>query len=275
MMNVHALNMHDPWRDRLSEYLDDDLAAADRAALEAHLTECDDCRATLAELREVITLARNLEDRAPARDLWTGIRDRIGFAAAGDLEVVADLEVAADLTASPRGGAVPFRRRPPRRFSFTIPQLAAAGIALVFLTGSAVWFLGTGPGGGGTVDGVGAPGPGGTATANTPGAPAIQPGAPATPRFASHLATDLAGAQYDAAIADLQQALAAGRELLAPATIAVLEENLKIIDRAIDEARDALAEDPANVYLTNYLTDTMRRKLELLRYTNTIVRAQS
>lgn len=261
-MNEHLMNIYDPWPERLSEYLDGDLDAADRAALEAHLQGCDDCRATLTELREVVSLAHHLEDRAPAHDLWTGIRDRIGTAAA------------AGLAAAPRGGAIPFRRRPPRRFAFTIPQLAAAGIALILMTGGAVWLLGTAPGAA-TVAAheAGPPAPGsvdnggvGTATHL-----AATGGAPAAPRFASHLA----GAPYDVAVADLQQALTAGREVLAPATIAVLEENMAIIDRAIAEATSALAEDPANIYLTNYLADTMKRKLELLRYTNAIILAQS
>jgi hypothetical protein len=126
-----------------------------------------------------------------------------------------------------------------------------------------------------------APGATGSATGGAPAAgtgPATGAGSgpgteagPATARFAS----DLIATQYDAAITDLERILAEGRGQLAPATIAILEENLAIIDRAIEEARRAIAADPGNLYLTNYLTDTMKRKLELLRYTNSIVRAQS
>ena len=43
--------MQDEWTDRLSEYLDGDLAEAERQALEAHLGVCEDCAATLEELR--------------------------------------------------------------------------------------------------------------------------------------------------------------------------------------------------------------------------------
>ncbi|HEX6884104.1 MAG TPA: zf-HC2 domain-containing protein [Planctomycetota bacterium] len=61
---------HDPWQDRLSEYLDGELAPGEHAALERHLEGCAACRATLAELRAVVAAARALGARAPERDLW-------------------------------------------------------------------------------------------------------------------------------------------------------------------------------------------------------------
>lgn len=297
------MNARDTWRDRLSEYLDGDLDAADRAALDEHLDRCDDCRATLAELRELVSRARHLEDRPPPRNLWDGISERILAASAEEstaparIHAVAAEGAATRETASEGQGIVPFRQlarpdqqsspeqtpihsgaphqRTPRheqqrRFSFTIPQLAAAGIALVLLTGSIFRLLGPAPGGEGSMGGATlaeqeAPG---HRVSGTP-IPASA-GGPETIRFAS----DLAGGQYDAAIADLERALAEGRHYLAPETVAVIEENLAIIDRAIEEARSALAQDPASIHLTNYLADTMRRKLELLRYTNAIVQSQ-
>ncbi len=75
----------------------------------------------------------------------------------------------------------------------------------------------------------------------------------------------LADPRYDEAIADLEQALNAGRADLDPATIKVLETNLAAIDTAISESRQALAADPANVYLNNHLADERQRKLALLR----------
>ncbi|MGH7530170.1 MAG: anti-sigma factor, partial [Gemmatimonadales bacterium] len=69
--------MNDQWTDRLSEYLDGELPAAERAALEAHLATCADCRDTAAELRTVVARAQALEDRPPARDLWPELRARM------------------------------------------------------------------------------------------------------------------------------------------------------------------------------------------------------
>jgi hypothetical protein len=75
----------------------------------------------------------------------------------------------------------------------------------------------------------------------------------------------LADAQYDAAAADLEKALKAGRGRLDKATIDIVEHNLQIIDQAIAQARDALAADPANAYLSGHLVEARRRKLDLLR----------
>jgi len=59
--------MKDQWTDRLSEYLDGELARPERTTLEAHLASCDACRRTLDELRRVVTNARALDDRPPTR----------------------------------------------------------------------------------------------------------------------------------------------------------------------------------------------------------------
>ena len=213
----------DIWTDRLSEYIDDELTPAERAALEAHLRSCRTCAETLEELREVVARAAALPARPPVNDLWPGIEPQLS-AAGRD------------------GGVLPFRARASRRFSFTLPQLAAAGIALMVMSGGAVWMLQHG----------------GRATSMPPVAatdPVNNPVVPVT----------LTDPRYDEAIADLEQALESGRTNLDPATIKILETNLAAIDKAIAESRDALAQDPANVYLNNHLADARQRKLALLR----------
>jgi anti-sigma factor RsiW len=109
--------MSDQWTDRLSEYLDGDLAESERVALEAHLDTCRECGETLAELRRIVMRARSLEDRQPARDLWSGIAERIGLPAPVS--------------------AVPRRRH----ITFSVPQLLAAGIALAVFSGGGAWLL--------------------------------------------------------------------------------------------------------------------------------------
>src|SRR3989442_993370 len=104
----------DNWTDRLSEYLDGTLAVGERAALEAHLVDCAACAATLEELRRVVARARALDDRAPGADLWPKIAVGIGRA------------------------TVPRARR---YFAFTVPQLIAASVALIILSGGATWLL--------------------------------------------------------------------------------------------------------------------------------------
>jgi hypothetical protein len=74
-----------------------------------------------------------------------------------------------------------------------------------------------------------------------------------------------ADAHYDDAVADLEQTLSAGRAKLDQETVRVLEDNLRAIDRAIEQCRRALAADPANVYLNSHMADARQRKLALLR----------
>ena len=69
--------MTDAWTGRLSEYIDDELDADTRRALETHLATCADCRAVRAELERVVARARAVGYRAPATDLWVPIETTI------------------------------------------------------------------------------------------------------------------------------------------------------------------------------------------------------
>ena len=111
--------MNDQWTDRLSEYVDGELAAGERTALEAHLATCADCRATLEELRRVVARAKSLEDRPPKADLWSGIHAR--------------------LTPGRRPGVSRDATSRSWRVSFSVPQLIAASIALVLVSAGGMW----------------------------------------------------------------------------------------------------------------------------------------
>jgi Putative zinc-finger len=87
----------------------------------------------------------------------------------------------------------------------------------------------------------------------------LPPSASAIPASAQSMDAD-----FVYAARDLEQALAEHRDRLAPATIATLERNLAVIDRAIEESRAALAADPANRDLRALLLGAHRQKLDLL-----------
>lgn len=212
--------MTDVWTDRLSEYLDEELSAPEREALEAHLLECGGCAQALDELRRVAARAGALEHRPPTANLWPGIAARI----------------------APKGEAAP--RGLGRRFTFTVPQLAAAAAALVLLTAGGMWLALPSRDGGSSL--------------------AVQP----VPTQAQTVSA--AASNFDAAVAQLQRMLDERRDQLDSATIRVLEENLAAIDQAIAEARSALAEDPSNAYLNQHLATTMWRKVHLLRRAATL-----
>jgi hypothetical protein len=78
-------------------------------------------------------------------------------------------------------------------------------------------------------------------------------------------AMQLATAEYEQAIASLESVLEQGRDRLDPQTVATIETSLGIIDRAIGEARRALADDLNNPALNRLLIKHEQSKLRVLR----------
>jgi tetratricopeptide (TPR) repeat protein len=232
-------DMGDSFTDRLSEYLDNEddaeMSAAERASIDAHLATCASCRATLAELRAVAAKASSLPDLPPAMDLWSGIAARIGAPST----------------------VRPFVKRE-RRFSFTLPQLVAAGLALMVVSGGMVWLMQLG-GSRTSIPQIAASNRS-SESAATPAQPSKVDEEPAP-----NERVNFSDARYDEAIADLEKTLASSRSRLNPDTVRILEENLMAIDQAIDQCRKALRNDPSNVYLNNHFVESRNRKLTLLR----------
>jgi hypothetical protein len=217
--------MADQWTDRLSDYLDDELESAERARVTAHLETCGECAGVLQELRSVVARAQTLPSTPPRANLWPSIEARIA-----------------------RGGL--FARIAAwasQRVSFTVPQLAAAALALMVLSGGVVWMSQYG---------------GRTTSLPPVDAHGVLPAAFVNP-------------QYDEAIADLERTLDAGRSHLDPQTIRIIETNLASIDQAIEQSRRALAADPANAYLNSHLAEFQQRKLALLRRASALVGPRS
>ena len=71
--------------------------------------------------------------------------------------------------------------------------------------------------------------------------------------------------EYSEEVQELEMILRKSRGALAPETVRIMEENLTIIDRAINEAQAALASDPNSEMLVDLLRSAYERKLELLR----------
>jgi hypothetical protein len=70
---------------------------------------------------------------------------------------------------------------------------------------------------------------------------------------------------YGKEIDMLQNIVSQRRTQLDSSTVAIIEKNLKIIDRAIEQSRAALAKDPASRMLDQQLTHALDKKVELLR----------
>jgi len=233
--------MSDRFTELLSDYLDHDLPRGEHEAVERHLAECAECRETLAALDVVKSRAAALVDPPAPTDLWAGIASRIG--------------TAGSTSAEPAKGARPRRihelpaphsARSPRTPLWAVPQWALAAAAFAVVALGVSWIVQSRL----------------TPTLREP----VQRPVASTPAPTN----DVSAASFNAAaveseISQLQQALDRGRDKLDPKTVQVLEENLRIIHKATEDARHALEKDPANRELQQYFAGSVKSKLELVR----------
>lgn len=220
--------MTDRWTDSLSDYLDGELTAAEGRAIEQHLDACEECRLLLAQLRRVRNEARALADPPVPDDLWAGIASRIGPAGSASSRIAEPARVL---------------HLPARRPAFAWGWAMAAGIALLLVSAVALVLT--------------------TRAPERGAAPMLAAGDAAGSGTAELASFD--AAQVESEIAELQAALEKGRGRLDPKTVAVLEKNLTLIRQATEDAKRALAADPANQDLQNYFASTVHRKLDLMR----------
>lgn len=234
--------MHDSWIEQMSDHIDGTLSDADARELAAHLEACADCRSIEEDLRAVVLAAHAAPVQEPERDLWSGIAARIGGSVPGGTS-------AADEGASRLvpGRSAADGRETMRRFSFSMPQLAAAAVFLMAISGTAVWLV--------------------TDSTNSPevSTGTIVQSAGDAPRSTRAVSTVAPPADYADDVAALELALEQNSAELDPATIDVIQRSLEAINDAIADARAALAADPGNPYLHRQLDNTMRKKIDVLR----------
>ena len=224
---------HERTLELLDDYVEGTLAPHDERGVRRHLMQCDDCRAEERELRTLLDEAAALPPEIqPPVDLWEGIAAR--------LEPRSDTA-----TLSPEIPMI--GPRPVRRIPWWMQ--AAAAIALVVTT-SVVTLQ------------IDRAGPAQVAAVQQQ--PAAQQAAAPAARTAL-AAIHPAEQEYQRAIGDLETMLGQHRDKLAPQTVATLEANLKVIDKAIQESRAALAADPNSRELATMLSQSYDAKLDVLQ----------
>ena len=230
----------------LSDYLDGSLSAEEAGGLRRHLDGCSSCQTVLEELKAVRDWAGSLQDREPERDLWPGIRDVL------DERQVIDLNTRMGGRERPGTGS---GRGRGRGVFLSIPQLSAAAAALVVLTAGGSWAL-LAPG---TSSSASAPALLETAVSE----PAVTEGSPPVARLVG--LQDSRVEAYLSEVEELETILDQGRSTFEPNTVRILERNLELIDRAIRESIEALAIDPGNAFVEEYLRRSYERKVSYLR----------
>ncbi len=223
-----------------------------REVVERHLEDCPDCRSEVAWIRELRTEALSLksQEAPPPEGLWARVEAGIHASGrpasqgpAGDAPpATMDLSQARRGRRSGGGGWTRYTLQ------------AAAVLALVAISSfTALTLLRTGNGGVDDPDG----------SAGAPALVAEREAPGGSVRFAS--AMEKLESAYAPAILELERALERDRENLAPATIQVLEENLRIIDEALRDALTALAADPGSSMATGLVGGMYETKLQVLQ----------
>ncbi|MGI9627678.1 MAG: hypothetical protein ACR2QM_12635, partial [Longimicrobiales bacterium] len=152
------------------------------------------------------------------------------------------------------------RRGGQRRFSFSVPQLAAAAIVLVSLGGALTWQMASVPNGLPSATPTGA-----VSQVATTGADGV----------GETNVVDALFAEYEASSAALMEIVNDGAPMLSDETLQIVRESVDAIDQAISEAREALKQDPGSEMLNRILLSNMQKKLDLLRSTAAAVQSMA
>jgi anti-sigma factor RsiW len=221
-------------RDQIHELIDGTLGPIRVAELTQHLEQCPSCRALAEDLRRLREVTATLEPLEPPAHVWMQI--------AGRLRQEGRVRVQQAPQPKPAGG-----------FQYTWMAIAAT---LLLAVGGSLFVLypriGQNPASQTTVARQG----------NAPGNDAVQSGM-----------EDLRQAEQimQRGIASLKEGLGSDQQALSAETVQTLEQNLQILDQAINESSSALKQDPQNVAARNSLFDALQRKISVLQDTMTLL----
>lgn len=236
---------------QVSEFVDDALPTSTSAQMRAHAATCASCSALALEIAAIVRDAGALPALTPSRDLWTGVVARL------DTPVVAI------------GSAA---RTPAHRHFFSLRMLATAAAMLITVSSGATYLFmhaSTTSTTFTSVPGVAASSPAASSVGSS-GVPSPTGGiadvaAPNRPvRYASNAGT-ITERAYQREITAMRRIVDERLGDLDSATVVEIERNLRIIDKAIDDSRRALANDPRSRFLSTQLDRALESKLGVLR----------
>jgi hypothetical protein len=246
---------------RLAEFMEGDLPPADAAEMQTHADGCDRCGALVAGIRRIASEARKLPLIQPERDLWLTVASRIEAPVVVLEKDAASRRRGISWRAAAAAAAVLIgatalttyqlslgSRQPVVTAQAPVDTQAPAS-TLPELTGSTAQ-LPADP-----TDSAAIPSrPAGTPVrqASVTSAPAVDP-------------VSMVSGVYERDIANLRTLLDRQRGALDSTTVVIIEKNLRVIDEAIQQSRQALRNDPNSAFLLDQLNGALGQKVELLR----------
>jgi anti-sigma factor RsiW len=213
----------------IDDYVDGTLDPVSRKDVEAHLVDCDACRAMAEDFGAIHRTARDLDAHTPPPRVWAKLSDAL------------DAERKRGWLSRLLGGGVP-----------AWAPLAVTALILV-IGGSVAWI---------TWQQQSEP-------TQAPRVATAPQASPADHELVQSVETELKLAEehYQKAIAGLEQITNAESSALDPQVSAVLQKNLAVIDDAIGESRAALQTQPTNEVAQESLFQALRNKVSLLQDT--------
>jgi hypothetical protein len=224
------------YNEAIQDLADGTLGAIRKAELQLHLDECDACRALASDFQKIRDTAASL-DRLAAPD-------RVWLQVAGRLRQEGRISTASAVHA-------------PSHRHYTVMAIAAG---LMLAVGASLFVL--------------FPEFRQNRQAAVQTAPNGQ-GNAAAQETVQTVETEfrLAEQHYQNAIAKLEEAAKSDTTVIDPQTAAKLQENLRVIDRAIAESRAALRTEPQSAPARDTLFEALRRKVSLLQDTIALMNA--
>ncbi len=243
---------------QLISYLEGEAADATREAMDRHGRQCTDCGALLAEVRVLRESAAELPELAPSHDLWAGISARIqapvvpisaALPPVGERRYSARRWLRGTMIAASLAGAVGIgylsavaRQRPEVAVADSNLLQQGDNASMVAVAPDSIPDIVTGE------------------ARAAAGAQTV-----ASSAVSAQLAVATLSADYDFEIGRLRKLVDGRRNQLDPATVAIIEKNLRIIDIAITESKKAVAGDPSSRFLIESLNQSLESKVQLLR----------
>lgn len=219
-------------RPTLSEYVDRHLDVIQADAVRTHLSICPDCRGLADDLDRLRGVARRLGPMTPPAHLWLEIAGRVRLE---------DGASTSPVSAPP--AIIPARPRA------EVLQWLGLAAALVLVTLGVYAIAQPDPA---------TPAPVVADTSNASQVPTVETVEETMRR---------AEAEYEKAIAQLEQIVKSGDTSVSTTTVATLQRSLTTIDSAIAETRAALTENPENQPARTSLFEALRNKVNLLQHT--------